>query len=258
MAATIRKAVRHPVRAASRARFLLASAAGHTDYVRFIVLGHARTGSNMLLSMLNSHPRVLAHGEVFARVTPDALQTTVLRTFDRRVPRTVTAVGCKVFYYHPLGDTSGALWRELDAVAALHVVHLRRRNVLRTVVSRQIAARRDEWLQTRPQAPVPAELKQVSLTPEEVRAAIDRIQDLEREAVERFSATPMLEVAYEELVASPAAEFRRITEFLEVPAAEPTGRTLRQNPEPLSALLANYDDLAAAFRGTPLAAYFDG
>ena len=31
----------------------------------------------------------------------------------------------------------------------------------------------------------------------------------------------------------------------------------RQNPEPLRELLANYDELYEAFRGTPYAAFFD-
>jgi len=257
MVATIRKAVRHPIRATSRARFLIASAVGHKDYVPFIVLAHARTGSNMLLSMLRSHPQVLVGGEVFARVEPDKLHATVERTFRARVPRRVTAAGCKVFYYHPLGDRSGALWRELDAIRDLHVVHLRRRNVLRTIVSREIAAQRDEWLQTRPQEAVPADLKRVSMSVEQVRAGVERIQRLETEAVERFASRPLLEVSYEALVSSPAEEFGRITHFLGVAAAAPTGKTFRQNPEPLADLLANYDELRDAFRGTQVEPWLD-
>lgn len=211
----------------------------------------------MLLSMLNSHPQVLARGEVFARTRPEVLHATVVRTFDARVPRSVTAVGCKVFYYHPLGDRTGALWRELDGLKDLHVVHLRRHNVVRTVVSRAIAAQRDEWLQTSPTTPVPAELKQVTMTAGALRDAVARIQRLESEAAARFSSNPFLEVTYEDLVGSSTAEFRRITDFLKVAPADPIGRTLRQNPEPLSVLVENYDDLKAALRDTPSGAYFD-
>jgi LPS sulfotransferase NodH len=257
MVATFRKAVRHPIRAASEAGFLIASAAGQRDYVPFIVLAHARTGSNMLLSMLRSHPRLYVQGEVFAQVEPDVIHATVVRTFRRRLPRRVAAAGCKVFYYHPLRDRSGVLWRELDALPDLHVVHLRRRNILRTVVSREIAAQRDEWLQTRPQEAVPAELKQVSMSAEQIRAGVERIQRLESEAVERFSTRPLLEVSYEELVSSPTDEFGRITDFLGVSAADPKGTTLRQNPEPLSLLLVNYDELKDVFGGTPIEAWLD-
>ncbi len=257
MAATIRKAARHPLRAASQARFLIASAAGHEDYMPFIVLAHARTGSNMLLSMLRSHPQVLVRGEVFARVKPDALHVTVERTFRRRVPRTIAAAGCKVFYYHPLGDRSGELWRELDAIPDLHVVHLCRRNILRTIVSREIAAQRDEWLQTRPTQAVPAEPKRVALTVDQVRSGVERIQRLEHEAIHRFEGRPLLELCYEDLVSSPTHEYGRITDFLRVAPAPPTGKTLRQNPEPLSLLLTNYDELKAAFRGTPVETWLD-
>jgi LPS sulfotransferase NodH len=257
MMATFRRAVRHPIRASSRARFLLASANGHTDYVPFIVLGHARTGSNMLLSMLRSNPHVLVRGEVFARVKPDAIHATVAHTLQGRVPRNVGASGCKVFYYHPLGDRTGELWRELDAIPDLHVVHLRRRNVLRTIVSREIADQQDEWLQTRPQEAVPAERKRVSMTVEQVRNGVDRIEGLEREAAQRFSNRPLVEVCYEDLVSSPAPEFHRITDFLGVPPADPAGKTLRQNPEPLSALLVNYDELKSEFSGTNVEAWLD-
>jgi LPS sulfotransferase NodH len=239
-------------------RFIVASAAGHKDYVRFIVYAHARTGSNMLLSMLNSHPLVLARGEVFARVDPGDLHASVERTFDRRLPRAIRAAGCKVFYYHPLGDRSGALWRELDAVTNLHVIHLRRRNVLRTVVSREIADRQNDWLQTRAQQAVPAELKRVSMTAEQVRAAVERVQRLEEEAASRFVTAPLIDVYYEDLVADGTEEFGRITRFLRVPFYAPKTGTFRQNPEPLSGLLDNYEELRSAFEGTPFSGFFDG
>jgi len=96
------------------------------------------------------------------------------------------------------------------------------------------------------------------MTVDEVRDAVDRIRRLEREAVLRLSGMPLLEVCYENLVATPSAEFRRVTDFLGVPAGEPKGRTLRQNPEPLSVLLENYDELKAAFAASPLSPWFDG
>jgi hypothetical protein len=90
-----------------------------------------------------------------------------------------------------------------------------------------------------------------------VRAGVDRIRRLEEEAMNRFSSTPLREVHYEDLVSSPDSEFRRITDFLAISSAEPTSRTLRQNPEPLSQLLRNYTELQAAFRDSPLQSYFD-
>src|SRR3546814_8552873 len=48
--------------------FRLRSAVGHTGFTKFIVLSRSRTGSNMLVSLLDSHPRVAAEGEIVARL----------------------------------------------------------------------------------------------------------------------------------------------------------------------------------------------
>ena len=38
---------------------------GHREYERFVILGRARTGSNFLRGLLNSHSQVVAFGEIF-------------------------------------------------------------------------------------------------------------------------------------------------------------------------------------------------
>ncbi len=38
---------------------------GHNEYIRFIILGRSRVGSNLLRGLLNSHPHIVTYGEVF-------------------------------------------------------------------------------------------------------------------------------------------------------------------------------------------------
>src|SRR3546814_12666586 len=52
-----------PVRALRSLGFRLRSAVGHTGFTKFIVLSRSRTGSNMLVSLLDSHPRVVRSEE---------------------------------------------------------------------------------------------------------------------------------------------------------------------------------------------------
>mgnify|MGYP006437466411 CR=1 FL=1 len=40
----------------------------HENFTKFIVLSRSRTGSNLLISMLNSHPNISAEGEKFSRL----------------------------------------------------------------------------------------------------------------------------------------------------------------------------------------------
>lgn len=80
---------------------------------RFMILGSARTGSNLLLSLLSTHPRIKTYGELF---NLDSLPKTSLRealddpvTFLRqRVHQNhkseIAAVGFKMFYEHLTRD----------------------------------------------------------------------------------------------------------------------------------------------------------
>jgi LPS sulfotransferase NodH len=78
-----------------------------------MVLGSARTGSNLLLSLLSAHPRIKTYGELF---NLDRLPKTILREalddpvafLRRRVHQNhkleIAAVGFKMFYEHLTRD----------------------------------------------------------------------------------------------------------------------------------------------------------
>lgn len=80
---------------------------------RFMVLGSARTGSNLLLSLLSAHPHIKTYGELF---NLDMLpKTSLLEALDdpvtflrRRVDQKhrpeIAAVGFKMFYEHLTRD----------------------------------------------------------------------------------------------------------------------------------------------------------
>lgn len=229
---------------------------GHRDYVRFIVLARSRTGSNMLLSMLNSHPRVRADGERFQRLNgacPDA----VLADLFAPHPRRIRAVGCKVFYYHPLDGDPEQLMATLQALDRLHVIHLKRRNVLRTMLSRRIAAREDVWQIDRDEERPSIVTRRVRITPQEIEKVCALTRQWEAAGDARFQDHPLLEVFYEDLVENVDREFQRIVRFLGLPGGKPIVQTRRQNPEPLSELIVNYAELKVAFRNSALAPFFD-
>jgi len=80
---------------------------------RFMVLGSARTGSNLLLSLLSAHPHIKTYGELFnLDMLPKASLLEVLddpATFLRRKvyqdhPLEIAAVGFKMFYEHLTRD----------------------------------------------------------------------------------------------------------------------------------------------------------
>jgi len=239
-----------------RWRGLYRRLARHREYRRFIVLTRSRTGSNMLISCLGSHPAIHAEGEIFQRMNGRTSGEILDAVFGDR-PRRIRAVGFKIFYYHPLDAPRVGVWDVLQAMRELHVIHLRRRNLLRTLVSRKIAGARDIWCSLDEDRAGGVEAgKQVTMTADELRAGFRQTREWEDECLRMFRVQPLLEVVYEDFVADPQVQFRRITDFLGLPYRPPQTSLRRQNPEPLRRLVINFEELAREFSGTEWAAFF--
>ncbi len=136
------------------------------DYTRFIILSGARTGSTVLAQALNSSTDIICFREVF-NYTLNAIDYSVdgydngsaedlaLRTRDHiaflrerifcQHPDRVRAVGFKFHYLHFWGFPG--LWQALAKDAQLRVLHLKRSNLLRTLVSLKIAESTGVWQQ---------------------------------------------------------------------------------------------------------------
>jgi len=231
------------------------SIAGHDDYVRFIVLTRSRTGSNLLISFLNGHPDIFAEGEIFARMNERDPLARLAAAFGRQ-PRHIKAKGFKIFYYHPLDADGTALWQRLAGMQGLRVIHLTRRNVLRTLLSRKIAGLQDAWTATRYDRSA-VEARRVRFTPEELEQGFQETRRWEESVDRRFPAQATLHLSYEELIADPAAVYAAMLAFLGAREVAPSTHLRRQNPEKLRELIDNYSELKEAFAGSPWQAYFD-
>lgn len=140
--------------------------AGAGNYVRFIILSGARTGSHMLAEALNSSPRITCFREVFqgrldfihfgvegyddfssrdmAQRKADPLRFLHERIFCRQ-PEERRAVGFKYHYNHVWGFPG--VFDELVADKELRVLHLQRRNLLRVLLSLKLAEKTGIWLE---------------------------------------------------------------------------------------------------------------
>ena len=228
----------------------------HNDFRRFIVLTRSRTGSNLLISFLNSHPQIYAESEIFSWLHGRDHREVLERVFAKQ-PLFIKAKGFKIFYYHPQDDDSGLVWQYLTAMPDLHIIHLKRTNILRTLVSRKIAAMADVWT-ARSSSEVKAQKKRpVHFSVEELREGFEQTRAWEIQSDAIFRDHPLLQVTYEELTAQPESAFRRVAAFLGVPYKPPRAALRKQNPESLRKLIANYDVLKAEFQDTEWASFFE-
>lgn len=226
------------------------------SYKRFIVLTRSRTGSNLLISYLDSHPNIHAEGEIFQRLGGRSNKEILDRIFCS-YPESIRAVGFKIFYYHPLDDERKEVWNILRNMRGLNIIHLKRQNVLRTLVSCKIAGEHNVWTSHAETKKLGIPDKQVEFTPNELSKGFRQTLDWEEEYASMFKGMPTLEVMYENLVYGLEAEYRKIMSFLGVPFHFPHSSFERQNPERLQDLIVNYGEMKEKFRDSKWAGFFD-
>jgi LPS sulfotransferase NodH len=225
---------------------------GHPISERFAIVGNARTGSNFLLDGLKTSPAIRMYHEIFASHNREIGQDfdRILSTVFQRESKSTEIVGFKVFYNHLTEEE----WEKLRACRELKIIHLTRRNRLRTVISLEIAFKTGQWTKST-HSGGPRE-KQVRLDPARLTQRLEQIEEGEAATRIRFADRATLEVVYEELIQAPLKVFESVGAYLGVNGLDPGKIKLkRQNPESLQQLISNYDQVAAALKNTRFAEY---
>lgn len=225
---------------------------GHQVDQRFAIVGNARTGSNFLLDGLKTSPAIRMYHEIFASHNREIGKDfdKILSTIYQYESNSTRMVGFKVFYNHLTDDE----WKKLVADDELKVIHLTRWNRLRTVISLEIAFKTGQWTKAG-KSGGPKE-KRVTLDPVKLRKRLEQIEEGEVATRARFCDRQVLEVVYEELVKSPPEVFDSVSAYLGVDGIDPGKiRLKRQNPESLTQLIINYDEVKSALEKTRFAEY---
>jgi LPS sulfotransferase NodH len=186
------------------------------------------------------------------------MQRDPVRYLESRIfigqPAQVDAVGFKIFYYHARSAAWQPIWSYLVEQRDLHVIHVKRANILRTHLSRKRAALTQKWMDMDGQ---PAATAQIPLDYAECLHDFEQTRRWEQEYDELFTHHPKLDVVYEELAADLPAMVDRVQAFLGLPRIPLTPKTHRQSRQPLAESVANFADLRARFAGTSWSHFFD-
>ena len=276
-----------------------------SNYIPFVVIAGGRTGSTMLVRALNSSAHIRCFGEVFNAAVDfvpfgvegfDDFRASERALRDRNsaaflaarvfgdAPSAVRASGFKLLYGQE--RRVEGLMQALLEIDGLHMLHLRRRNYLRTAVSLKIAETTGVWVQGEQNVVAmsnalraarhplraasalakrfrvrgssgPAARAPVTLTRKECTDVFDFIETQEVFYENAFEAHPRWTLYYEDIMERPEREYRQVLMFLGLDPEDLSITTRKQNPEPLRELVANYDELRQAFAGSRYAAFFD-
>jgi LPS sulfotransferase NodH len=272
MSAALRRSIslRHPL--VQHLVLALGLKPSGNSYTRFVILGRSRTGSNFLRGLLGSRGDVATLGEVFKNPAeiewgtedfPIGLGSGALykrdpvaflhRSVFRRMPLDVKAVGFKLFYYHARSGSRKRVWSHLRQLDGLRIIHIKRRNILRTCLSRERAARNGRWVAKAPSA---AKQRPIELSIEHCEQEFIRTRRWERTFDCYFEAQPVYELIYEDLARDFTTQMTRIAAFLDLQPKHLEPQTYQQASLPLRDAISNFDELQDRFRATEWSEFF--
>ena len=240
--------------------------------IKFIVLSTQRSGSSYLCSLLDKHPAIRCVEEIFMPRNRNEITYRSWRSasFSRRLKdwlnrqqsvdaylrqlcekhRRFDAFGFKLMYGQAQRYPEVIDWCRNNDVK---VVHLIRRNSLKMVVSRKVAAKRGVYLSTRPVEAVTVNLDTRRLV-RELRES-ERLVQRNREL---FSALPYLETSYEEIMADRDQQLRRVLTFLGCEVnVQLSSELVKTSPDSLESLIDNYGEVRATLAGSRFEGYLE-
>ncbi|MCU0489862.1 MAG: sulfotransferase domain-containing protein [Anaerolineales bacterium] len=239
---------------------------------QFVILTRGRSGSNMLVSLLCLHPKIHMQNEIFheAIVTSQGVQAAinsagavsyVKQSFQRMDYEIATGFKLLYPYLEPeYAERIGvrSLPGVVDYLAQeknIHIIHLKRRNKLKTLASVKLARLSKKYIRFDDQDPMNDE-QQILLTAEECESFFLQMEAWETKYDQLFAGDRLLNLYYEELVADIPGKSREIQNFLQIPYYPLAPTTKKQTSKPLPETIANYAELKAHFQASPWGSYF--
>ncbi|WP_424494771.1 sulfotransferase [Salinimicrobium sp. GXAS 041] len=228
---------------------------GNKNYEKYVVISRSRTGSTWLMTLLRYHPNIICEGELFKQLKGKSC-VRIWNDFFYKKPKKIEQVGFKLFYNHPY-DQDQAVWDLIEADKDIRIIHLVRRNYLRSYLSEKIGEKTKKWTESihKPDR-LSIDDKKVSLDYKECQKVFERTQKYEINTRERFRDHNFIEVAYEDLQENKEEVLSRIFGFLEVSFIVEEVPNKKQNPEKVSNLLINYKELKAQLSKTQWSNFF--
>ncbi len=246
---------------------------GQSRYRKFVILGRARTGSNYLRGMLNSHGHVFLFGELFRnddiidwslpcynsksknllkKLRDDPVLLLKQKVF-RPYLNSISAVGFKIFYYHAQKKNAHDVWNYL-LDQKIHIIHIKRTNVLKTFLSTKKALLTGQWINTRRKN---TDSSTLTLNYSDCLEFFLSTRRQEEQYDTLFRNNPMLEVRYENICNNPEGQLAHVQNFLGLEHRILKPVTHKQENKSMSQVISNYYILKKQFSGSPWQEFFD-
>lgn len=217
--------------------------------VPFLVLGEARTGTNLLADLLRSHPEVAVAGEILNPYDPQGIRLSLRsrRAVFRHIRRSLRALDgtCRgaqthIYHFRLHRITIEALCQEM---AELRFVVIHRRCLAEQFVSWKLAKESGRWVGSSEHA---VHKRTCIVDPHEFQLWCSEVRDRYAEvtACDRLWKSA-ISVVYEEIVSSPEGIMsNKVFPFLGLGPVSVHTKLRKQNPRRLDQCVENYREVA--------------
>ena len=211
---------------------------GSSSYGKFVVIGQERTGSNLLITLLQSHPKIRAKGGRFMRLGGKSCREVLQDIFPKKSNKTI---GFKLFYSHPLDSVDRSIWNILEEDPGFKIIHLQRRNLLRAHISKLIAVKTGVWISSGKK--ISSEEIKVHIDIEKMLADFEAANTHIKDVRNKFKSHKVIEIRYEDLVEKREETVKRILNFLEVKEMHLKSHLTKINTSKIEDIVLNYKEL---------------
>ncbi len=233
-----------------------------------MVLGTQRSGTTFIRHCLNSHPEVNCYGELFTRnyKANDSYYTCRMSNIGNRIkhytarekmvsnflddlykkePNIIT--GFKLMYSEiSKFPPRFPMIIEYLKSAEAKTIHIVRRNVLKTLMSRETAKKRKQY-----HAKEKVLAVKINLPVKTLNKELDKISFENKFWQTAFSEDSYLRVDYEDFVENKDSESKRLLHFLGVKeSVELLSKNVKLNSDSLEDLIENYNEVVKILSGT--------
>ena len=238
-----------------------------------ILLGSPRTGSTLLSTVLLQHPDIHMHGEVFHPEASERQATHALRNrakswFDpesddavefldtwvfgmpqNNIGKPVSVVGVKVFGDHVGGTGTEKLFARLRSHYPHGAfIHVRRRNYLDVLISREVARRSRVWVDWSHEEPTSVSVDPFSIPVAEAREFFSEMKRTDDFFASYFAGPGYLAVDYEDMAADLEGVAASVFDFLGLGACSIQEVTRKQVGDQQRSKISNLTELEDEYR----------
>jgi LPS sulfotransferase NodH len=227
---------------------------------RFVIMFQGRSGSTLLTTALDSHPRIRAAGETLAELKDHGAEAQLQMTRELLTPPLIgrhAVVGFKAKLMDVLDPEGFA--KSLKEMRPSIILSLRRNSVKLVVSwinSERLHRKEGKWQsyteEDRPSVPF-------IIAVDDFQCRLKTLEGL-RWSLESYVSKlglPTLSLYYEDLLTDEQKTFEQVFSFLGVKPEAVRPRCIKTTSDDLREVIKNFEDLRSHYRGTPYEEMFD-